>query len=54
MIFDNIGGGYILIGVEEENGVAKRPVKGLPVEQLDKIQREILQFNNLMQPVYFS
>lgn len=51
--FDNIGGGYILIGVEEENGVAKRPVKGLPVEQLDKIQREILQFNNLMQPVYF-
>ena len=31
--FDNIGGGYILIGVEEENGVAKRPVKGLPVEQ---------------------
>ncbi|WP_455639243.1 RNA-binding domain-containing protein [Parabacteroides sp.] len=51
--FDNTGGGYILIGVEEENGQAKRPVKGLPVEQLDKIQREILQFNNLMQPVYF-
>ncbi len=23
--FDNIGGGYILVGVEEENGVAKRP-----------------------------
>ena len=25
---ENIGGGYILVGVEEENGVAKRPVKG--------------------------
>ena len=28
---DNIGGGYILIGVSEENGVAKRPVNGIPV-----------------------
>lgn len=26
---DNLGGGYILIGVEEENGIAVRPVKGL-------------------------
>lgn len=40
--FDNIGGGYILIGVEEENGIAKRPVYGLPTEQLDAIQREII------------
>jgi ATP-dependent DNA helicase RecG len=40
--FDNIGGGYILIGVEEENGIAKRPVCGLPTEQLDAIQREII------------
>ena len=23
--FDNLGGGYILVGVEEENGMAKRP-----------------------------
>ena len=27
--FDNIGGGYIIIGVEEQNGMAVRPVKGL-------------------------
>ena len=40
--FDNIGGGYILIGVEEENSIAKRPVCGLPTEQLDAIQREII------------
>lgn len=51
--FDNNGGGYILIGIEEENGVAKRPVKGIPIEMIDKIQKEALQFNNLVQPVYF-
>lgn len=27
--YDNIGGGYVLIGVEEEHGVAKRPVFGV-------------------------
>ena len=25
--YNNDGGGYIVVGVEEENGVAKRPVK---------------------------
>jgi len=50
--FDNIGGGYILIGVEEKDGVAIRPVKGLPIDQLDKIQREIHQYNQLMEPYY--
>ena len=47
---DNIGGGYILVGVKEVNGMAQRPVKGLPVESLDKIQREMLQFNQLIEP----
>lgn len=50
--FDNVGGGYILIGVEEENGIAKRPVKGIPLDQLDKIQREIHQYNQLIEPLY--
>ncbi len=50
--FDNIGGGYILVGVAEKDGVAQRPVKGLPDEQLDKIQREILQYNQMMEPLY--
>lgn len=36
--FENLGGGYIVVGVEEENGMAKRPVLGVPEEQLDKIQ----------------
>lgn len=42
--YDNIGGGYILVGVEENNGIAVRPVKGIHEEQLDKIQRR-LQLN---------
>lgn len=50
--FDNIGGGYILVGVEEQNGIAKRPVLGLDINQLDKIQREMVGFNNLMDPFY--
>lgn len=49
---DNIGGGYILIGVEEENGVAKRPVCGVSEASLDKIQREIHQYNQLIEPFY--
>ena len=50
--FDNIGGGYIVIGVEEENGIAKRPVCGVPIEDLDKIQREMIGFNNKIDPYY--
>lgn len=50
--FDNIGGGYILIGVREENGLAQRPVMGLCAQQLDKIQREIVSYNNLINPYY--
>ncbi|MCQ2272278.1 MAG: putative DNA binding domain-containing protein [Bacteroidales bacterium] len=49
---DNIGGGYILIGVEEENGIAKRPVCGIHENALDKIQREIHQYNQLLEPLY--
>ena len=32
--FDNMGGGYILIGVEEENGRPKLPVKGLDPDSI--------------------
>lgn len=42
---DNLGGGYILVGVEEENGVAKRPVLGLPESQIDAIQKAMHGFN---------
>ena len=44
--FDNIGGGYILVGVEEEKGIAKRPVKGLPTSEIDGILKDMIGFNN--------
>lgn len=50
--FDNIGGGYILVGIKENNGIAERPVKGLLDEELDKIQKEMVGFNNLIKPFY--
>ena len=49
---DNLGGGYILVGVEEENGIAKRPVKGISHEQIDNIQKEMIGFNNKIEPYY--
>ncbi len=49
---DNLGGGYIVVGVEEKDGMAVRPVKGVQEDRLDKIQREILQYNQLIEPMY--
>lgn len=50
--FDNAGGGYIVIGVSEEQGRAQRPVKGLTTELIARIQREMIGYNNLINPVY--
>ena len=49
---DNIGGGYILVGVEEENGIAKRPVKGIPMEDIDGILKDMVGYNNKINPYY--
>ena len=51
--YDNQGGGYIVIGAEEENGVAKRPVSGLMEKDLDLIQKEMLGYNRKLSPAYF-
>lgn len=51
---ENIGGGYILVGVEEENGVAKRPVKGLDVAEIDDIMKEMVGYDAKISPVYMS
>lgn len=46
---DNCGGGYILIGVEEENGRPKMPITGLALCEIDKIQKELLSKCKLIQ-----
>lgn len=49
---DNIGGGYILIGVDEVEGIAQRPVEGVPLDKLDYIQKELQRYNQLFEPYY--
>lgn len=51
---ENIGGGYILVGVEEENGVAKRPVKGLDEAEIDRILKEMVGYDAKISPAYMS
>ncbi len=50
--FDNLGGGYILVGVEEKNGIAKRPVAGINVDAVDGILKQMVGFNNMLDPYY--
>lgn len=48
----NEGGGYIVIGVEEDNGLPIRPVKGIPLEQIEPLGKDMITFNNLIRPIY--
>ena len=50
--FDDIGGGYIIVGIEEENGRPILPPAGLNEEEIDRIQNDMLQMNNLSNPAY--
>ncbi|MDD3513393.1 MAG: putative DNA binding domain-containing protein [Synergistaceae bacterium] len=51
--FHNLGGGYILVGVEEKDGRPVLPPKGINTRQLDKIQKELLRLgHNAIQPAY--
>ncbi|MBO4978019.1 MAG: putative DNA binding domain-containing protein [Muribaculaceae bacterium] len=43
---ENTGGGYILVGVEQdENGIAKRPVKGLAIDSIDGILKDMVGYD---------
>ncbi|MCK5521042.1 MAG: putative DNA binding domain-containing protein, partial [Candidatus Marinimicrobia bacterium] len=50
--FENEGSGYIIIGVEEDNGKALRPVKGFNPNDYEKIQKELIGYCNLILPPY--
>lgn len=49
---ENAGGGYIIVGVEEENGIAKRPVKGIDESEIDRIQKDMVGFDAKISPAY--
>lgn len=43
---ENTGGGYILVGVEQDDtGLAKRPVKGIPLEAIDGILKDMVGYD---------
>ena len=48
--FDNMGGGYLFIGVDEENGRPVLPVRGIDPDSVDRIQLELLDKCNLIEP----
>ncbi|MEX2443113.1 MAG: RNA-binding domain-containing protein [Alkalispirochaeta sp.] len=51
--FQNLGGGYIVIGVAEKDGRPVLPPVGLPPESLDAIQKELLNLGfAAMEPPY--
>ena len=49
---NNWDGGYVIIGVEEENGKAKLPPIGLHVQELDTIQKKLIELSYKLIPVY--
>ncbi len=51
--FQNLGGGYIIIGIEELNGQPLLPPSGIKPEQVDSIQKKLLNLGNShIQPSY--
>ena len=49
---DNWGGGYIVIGAQEENGRLVEPIKGIQETSIDAIQKDILKYCTYLKPAY--
>lgn len=49
---DNVGGGYIVIGVEEENGRPVFPIKGIEQDKIDEILKELIGYCRFIEPLY--
>lgn len=49
---NNWDGGYLIIGVEEDKGKAKLPPIGLQVQELDAIQKKLIELAYKLSPVY--
>lgn len=50
--FPNVNGGYLVIGIQAEEGIPILPPKGLPRNTLDSVQQEIFQYCNMITPRY--
>ena len=51
--FHNLGGGYIIVGIEEKDGQPVLPPKGVKPPSIDAIQKELLALgHNAIMPNY--
>lgn len=50
---NNWGGGYLIIGIEEKDGRAVLPPKGIDVSKLDKMQLDLNVLCQKISPAYF-
>lgn len=46
--FHNLGGGYLIVGLEEKDGIPVLPPVGLLPEQVDAIRKELLQLEKII------
>ena len=51
--FNNLGGGYIVVGVDEEDGQALMPPVGVAAGRIDGMQKELLNICYFISPNYF-
>jgi ATP-dependent DNA helicase RecG len=49
---DNLGGGYIVIGVEEKDGSPVFPVKGVEQSKIDSILKDLVGYCHCIEPLY--
>ncbi|RLD56564.1 MAG: AAA family ATPase [Bacteroidetes bacterium] len=50
---NNWGGGYIIIGFEDNNGRPLLPPMGVDIEKIDFYQRKLIELCNKIEPTYF-
>lgn len=50
---NNWGGGYIIIGINEENSIPLLPPTGLNINQIEPFQNKIIELCKRIQPTYF-
>lgn len=48
----NLNGGYVVLGIAENDSIAERPIKGLAEQQIDAAQKWIRGHCQRIQPVY--
>lgn len=49
---DNMGGGYIIVGVEEKDGSPVFPIKGIEQNRIDSIEKKLRECCHYIEPFY--